>query len=55
MGIKPVWWLVFIAGCFFISQILARSALTLSDLSWATSLVGFSYGQLYGVFPLILL
>lgn len=55
MGIKPVWWLIFIAGCFFISQVLARNALDLSSLSWATSLVGFSYGQLYGVFPLILL
>lgn len=40
---------------FLLSQWLAESASDLSSLSWATSFVGFSYGQFFGLAPLLLL
>lgn len=55
LGILPIWWLLFQSLTFFASQWLARQAATLGPLSWATSLVGFSYGQFFGLAPVILL
>lgn len=47
--------MAFMCLTFIISQMLARSADDLSSLSWATSLVGFSYGQFFGLAPIVML
>ena len=54
-GLKPVWWLLFMSLCMFLGQSLANSSEDFASLGWATSVIGFAYGQFFGISPIILL
>ncbi|TIA88886.1 hypothetical protein E3P89_03091 [Wallemia ichthyophaga] len=49
------WWAAIISALFFISQIVAQSIQLPVHLSWATALIGLSYGSLFAIGPVLTL
>lgn len=48
-GIQQVWCLLLVAATFLLSQTVASSTDGFSGLAISTVLVGFGYGQFYGL------
>ena len=52
-GMRRAWCISIVATCFFISQLVGLCVQDIKHLQYAVTLVGISYGGVFGLLPTI--